>query len=64
MSYLVGLMNGKVSYLSYECPKRCVLSSLWKLSVLVSFLMLGGREFQIHGPAEAMEELQARADLQ
>ena len=50
-------MDGKVSYLSYECPKRYILSSLWKLPMLVSFLMFGGQEFQILGAAEAKEEL-------
>ena len=64
MHYLVGLLDGKVSYLLYECPKRCVLSSLWKLHMLVSFLMSGGREFEILGPAEAKEELKAKAVLQ
>ena len=50
-------MNGQVSYLLYECLKGCVLSSLWKLPMLASFLMFGGREFQNLGPAEAKEEL-------
>ena len=50
-------MNGIVSYLWYECPKRFVLGSLWKFPMLVSIFLFGGKEFQILGPAEAKEEL-------
>ena len=47
-----GMMGEWVIYVGYDYTKRCVLSLFLKMSLDFSAQILGGRLFQIFGPAE------------
>ena len=57
------IMGGWVIYVAYDCTKRCVLSHFLKLSLDFSAQILGGRLFQIFGPAELNDPSFARLVL-